>query len=27
EAMRAAHSVLPMPERAGRSIGIRRKQG
>ncbi|TGW04813.1 thioesterase, partial [Mesorhizobium sp. M2D.F.Ca.ET.145.01.1.1] len=27
EAMRAAHSVLRMPERAGRSIGIRRKQG
>ena len=25
EAMRAAHSALPMPERAGRSIGIRRK--
>ncbi len=25
EAMRTAHSVLPMPERAGRSIGIRRK--
>jgi acyl-CoA thioester hydrolase len=25
EAMRAAHSGLPMPERAGRSIGIRRK--
>jgi len=25
EAMRAAHSVLPMPERAGRSIGIKRK--
>jgi acyl-CoA thioester hydrolase len=24
-AMRAAHSVLPMPERAGRSIGIKRK--
>ena len=25
ETMRAAHSVLPMPERAGRSIGIKRK--
>jgi acyl-CoA thioester hydrolase len=25
EAMRAAHAGLPMPERAGRSIGIRRK--
>jgi acyl-CoA thioester hydrolase len=25
EAMRAAHSVLPLPERAGRSIGIKRK--
>jgi acyl-CoA thioester hydrolase len=25
EAMRAAHSALPMPERAGRSIGIKRK--
>jgi len=25
EAMRAAHSVLPMPERAGRAIGIKRK--
>ena len=25
EAMRAAHSGLPMPDRAGRSIGIRRK--
>jgi acyl-CoA thioester hydrolase len=25
EAMREAHSALPMPERAGRSIGIRRK--
>jgi acyl-CoA thioester hydrolase len=25
EAMRAAHADLPMPERAGRSIGIRRK--
>ena len=25
EAMRAAHAKLPMPERAGRSIGIRRK--
>lgn len=25
EAMRAAHSRLPMPERAGRAIGIRRK--
>lgn len=25
ETMRAAHSALPMPERAGRSIGIRRK--
>ncbi|MBN9257232.1 MULTISPECIES: thioesterase family protein [unclassified Mesorhizobium] len=25
EAMRAAHAQLPMPERAGRSIGIRRK--
>ncbi|ESZ52275.1 thioesterase family protein [Mesorhizobium sp. RSR565B] len=25
KAMRAAHSALPMPERAGRSIGIRRR--
>lgn len=25
EAMRAAHAALPMPERAGRSIGIHRK--
>ena len=25
EAMRAAHAALPVPERAGRSIGIRRK--
>jgi acyl-CoA thioester hydrolase len=25
EALRAAHASLPMPERAGRSIGIRRK--
>lgn len=25
EAMRAAHAALPMPERAGRAIGIRRK--
>jgi acyl-CoA thioester hydrolase len=25
EAMRAAHAGLPMPERAGRSIGIKRK--
>ena len=25
EAMRAAHASLPMPERAGRSIGIKRK--
>lgn len=25
EAMRAAHAALPMPERAGRSIAIRRK--
>ncbi|HEV2899199.1 MAG TPA: thioesterase family protein [Pseudaminobacter sp.] len=25
EEMRAAHAFLPMPERAGRSIGIRRK--
>ncbi|MER9418221.1 thioesterase family protein [Mesorhizobium sp. M0306] len=25
EAMRAAHAALPMPERAGRSTGIRRK--
>ena len=25
DAMRAAHAGLPMPERAGRSIGIRRK--
>jgi acyl-CoA thioester hydrolase len=25
EEMRAAHAALPMPERAGRSIGIRRK--
>jgi acyl-CoA thioester hydrolase len=24
-AMRSAHADLPMPERAGRSIGIRRK--
>ncbi|WP_315923807.1 thioesterase family protein [Mesorhizobium sp. SP-1A] len=27
EAMRTAHAALPMPERAGRAIGIRRKQG
>ena len=27
EAMRAAHAGLPRPERAGRSIGIRRKAG
>lgn len=27
EAMRAAHASLPVPERAGRSIGIRRKTG
>ncbi|MCO5058024.1 MAG: thioesterase family protein [Rhizobiaceae bacterium] len=27
EAMRAAHRDLPMPERAGRSIGIARKSG
>ncbi|MGD9916294.1 MAG: thioesterase family protein [Rhizobiaceae bacterium] len=27
EAMRAAHAVLPRPERVGRSIGIRRKTG
>jgi acyl-CoA thioester hydrolase len=27
EEMRAAHAALPMPERAGRSIGIRRKTG
>ena len=27
EAMRAAHAGLPMPERAGRAIGIRRKSG
>ena len=27
EAMRAAHAGLPRPERAGRSIGIRRKGG
>ncbi len=27
EAMRAAHAGLPMPERAGRAIGIRRKGG
>ena len=25
EAMAAAHAALPMPERAGRSIGIARK--
>jgi acyl-CoA thioester hydrolase len=25
EAMRAAHAAMPMPERAGRSIGIKRK--
>jgi acyl-CoA thioester hydrolase len=25
-AMRAAHSALPLPEQAGRAIGIRRKQ-
>lgn len=25
EALRAAHAALPMPERAGRSIGIKRK--
>ena len=25
DALRAAHAALPMPERAGRSIGIRRK--
>ncbi len=25
DAMRAAHAALPMPERAGRSIGIKRK--
>jgi acyl-CoA thioester hydrolase len=25
DAMRAAHAVLPMPERAGRAIGIRRR--
>jgi acyl-CoA thioester hydrolase len=25
EAMRAAHAALPRPERAGRSIGIKRK--
>ena len=25
EAVRAAHAAMPMPERAGRSIGIRRK--
>jgi acyl-CoA thioester hydrolase len=25
EAVRAAHAALPMPERAGRSIGIKRK--
>jgi acyl-CoA thioester hydrolase len=25
EAMRAEHSILPRPERAGRSIGIKRK--
>ncbi|MBW8909415.1 thioesterase family protein [Mesorhizobium sp. RCC_202] len=25
EAMRAAHAALPMPERAGRAIGIKRK--
>jgi acyl-CoA thioester hydrolase len=27
DAMRAAHAALPRPERAGRSIGIRRKSG
>lgn len=27
EAMHAAHAALPRPERAGRSIGIRRKAG
>lgn len=27
EAMRAAHAALPRPERAGRSIGIRRARG
>ncbi len=27
ERMQAAHAVLPRPERAGRSIGIRRKTG
>lgn len=27
DAMRAAHAPLPVPERAGRSIGIRRKAG
>lgn len=27
EALRAAHAGLPMPERAGRAIGIRRKSG
>ncbi|WP_157015802.1 thioesterase family protein [Mesorhizobium xinjiangense] len=27
EAMRAAHADLPMPERAGRAIGIKRKNG
>jgi acyl-CoA thioester hydrolase len=26
EAMRAAHAALPVPERAGRAIGIRRRQ-
>jgi hypothetical protein len=25
--MRKAHAALPFPERAGRSIGIRRKTG
>ncbi|AZO67584.1 MULTISPECIES: thioesterase family protein [unclassified Mesorhizobium] len=27
EAMRAAHGALPMPERAGRSIGIKARRG
>ncbi len=27
EAMRSEHANLPVPERAGRSIGIRRKAG
>ncbi|TIS97824.1 MAG: thioesterase [Mesorhizobium sp.] len=27
EAMRAAHAALPMPERAGRSIGIKARRG